>query len=219
MGFKLKYIAHYLLLFGLVFVISTPIIELALSGLTNVLIKTMIFLIILSGISIISQEYRLHRFVRFGLMLVVAAGALNYFSDILPVTKLIASPIISIFLFVLTVVLISTVIRSKEVTVITLIHSMSGYLLLGMSGSIIITLINEQIRNAYTVNIIDEHGPFGAIYHSFVTLTTLGYGDISPTHTVSQSFAVFLALSGVFYMGFLVAALVGVYISNSKRNE
>ena len=219
MGFKLKYIAHYLLLFGLVLVISIPIVELVFSGFTSMLTKTMIFLILLSGISIISQEYRLHRFVRFALMLVVAAGVLNYFSDMLPMAGLIAGLVIGIFLFVLTIVLISTVIRSKEVTVITLIHSMSGYLLLGLSGSLIITLINEQIRNAYTINILEEHGLFGAIYHSFVTLTTLGYGDISPTHPVSQSFAAFLALSGVFYMGFLVAALVGVYISNSKRND
>ncbi len=219
MNFRVKDTAHYLLLIGLASILLIPIVELAFSGVAKILIRSMMFLIILSGINIISEEYRLHRFLRFALMLVVAAGLLNYFSGLLPTIGLIVKPVISAFFLVLTFVLISTVMRSKEVTLITLVHAMSGYLLLGMSGSIGISMIDEQIRNSYSIHILSECGPFGAIYHSFITLTTLGYGDISPTHPVSQSFAVFLTLSGVFYMGFLVAGLIGIYISNSKQDD
>ena len=50
-------------------------------------------------------------------------------------------------------------------------------------------------------------------YYSFVTLTTLGYGDISPLLPLARFLVFMEAVVGVFYMAILVASLIGVRMS------
>ena len=52
-----------------------------------------------------------------------------------------------------------------------------------------------------------------AIYFSFVTITTLGYGDISPVLPLARFLVLMEAITGVFYMAILVASLIGVRLS------
>ena len=66
--------------------------------------------------------------------------------------------------------------------------------------------------------LVDEvHNPDGAfqfadfVYFSFVTLTTLGYGEITPISAQARSVAMMEAVSGVLYIAVLVARLVGLY--------
>ncbi len=54
------------------------------------------------------------------------------------------------------------------------------------------------------------------IYHSFVTLTTLGYGDITPTAPVARTLSYLEAVLGQMYLTVLVAALVGIHIANRR---
>jgi hypothetical protein len=49
------------------------------------------------------------------------------------------------------------------------------------------------------------------MYYSYVTLTTLGYGDITPASSYARSSAVLEAMTGVLYMAILVARLVSLY--------
>jgi len=53
-------------------------------------------------------------------------------------------------------------------------------------------------------------------YYSFVTLATLGYGDIVPVSEAARSFAVLEAVMGQIYLVVLVARLVGMHISQSR---
>lgn len=50
---------------------------------------------------------------------------------------------------------------------------------------------------------------FTMTYFSFVTLATLGYGDISPLTPVAQSLVILEAVTGMFYMAVVVASLIG----------
>lgn len=52
------------------------------------------------------------------------------------------------------------------------------------------------------------------LYFSFVTQTTLGYGDISPTLPVARTFAMFQAIMGQLYLAVVIARLVGIHIAN-----
>lgn len=51
-------------------------------------------------------------------------------------------------------------------------------------------------------------------YHSFVTLTTLGYGDITPVTPFARTLGNLEAIFGQFYIAILVASLVGIHIAN-----
>ena len=62
---------------------------------------------------------------------------------------------------------------------------------------------------------LKEDGPF--FYFSIVTLTTLGYGDITPATRIARSMVSFQALLGQIYLTVLVARLVGMIIVNSDK--
>ena len=56
-------------------------------------------------------------------------------------------------------------------------------------------------------------------YFSFVTLTTLGYGDINPVSGPASAFAMLEAIIGQLFLVILVARLVGLQISHSQQND
>lgn len=85
------------------------------------------------------------------------------------------------------------------------------YLLLGLVWSmlylIVLELIPESIHGIAFNSWEDSF--YQVTYFSYVTLTTLGYGDISPTHPITQALAYLEAISGTFYMAIVVASLIG----------
>ena len=64
---------------------------------------------------------------------------------------------------------------------------------------------------------MDYSAPF--LYYSFVTLTTLGYGDIFPVTTTAKACAILEALIGQLFLVIMVAWLVGVHISQSMNKN
>jgi hypothetical protein len=56
---------------------------------------------------------------------------------------------------------------------------------------------------------------FTGLYFSFITLSTVGYGDIIPVSEVARMLAIVEAMFGTFYMTLLIARLVSLY---SSRN-
>ena len=52
---------------------------------------------------------------------------------------------------------------------------------------------------------MEKWGRFDALYWSFITATTVGYGDMRPVRRVSKALSVFIALTGIMFTGILVA--------------
>jgi len=102
-----------------------------------------------------------------------------------------------------------------------LFGAISIYLLLGVIWAIVYVGILEVDPDAFNGA---EAGPWlesipEFIYFSFVSLTTLGYGDISPATPVSR-FVVYLeAIIGQLYLAIMVAGLVGISISDRIANR
>ena len=57
------------------------------------------------------------------------------------------------------------------------------------------------------------------MYYSLVTLTTLGYGDITPVTPLARNLAAFEAVMGQLYIAILVARLVGLHIVHARRDD
>ncbi|MEH6590987.1 MAG: potassium channel family protein [Halioglobus sp.] len=93
--------------------------------------------------------------------------------------------------------------------------SMAIYLLLGLIWSSIYLLILEFSPNAFNgmaaAPWVDNFST--VTYFSFVSLTTLGYGDISPAEPFSRVVVYLEAIIGVFYMAIVVASLIGAHKS------
>ena len=60
---------------------------------------------------------------------------------------------------------------------------------------------------------------YGFIYFSFVTITTLGYGDLTPNNFARGTLAYLEALFGQLYIAIMVARLVGVYGTRPQTSE
>ena len=102
-------------------------------------------------------------------------------------------------------------------------HKITGaiciYLLLGMIWALMYLLIAEAVPGAFNgLHQAPWYENFSALsYFSFVTLTTLGYGDISPRLAIPQFLAYMEAVVGVLYIAILVASLIGARMS--ERNS
>ena len=115
----------------------------------------------------------------------------------------------TLFFIIVTVALISQVSRAKEVKSSTLICAVNSYLLIGLSSTLLIAIVDLFAPNSFS-NIIEEQDTFTAfIYFAFVTLTTLGYGDISPLTPLARSLSTFTALFGQLYLVIIMALIVG----------
>lgn len=95
------------------------------------------------------------------------------------------------------------------------------YLLLGLIWTIMYLLIAQAVPDAFNgLQQAPWYENFSELsYYSFVTLTTLGYGDISPKLPIPQFLAYMEAVVGVFYIAILVASLIGVRMSNHSSND
>ena len=62
-------------------------------------------------------------------------------------------------------------------------------------------------------------GGFNAFYFSFMTLCTVGYGDITPVSRPARMLAVTEAVVGLFYVAVLISRLVAVYSTTSAPVE
>ncbi len=68
-------------------------------------------------------------------------------------------------------------------------------------------------------NLGDPRFPFNFNYFSVMTITTLGYGDITPVHPLARALAMMEALIGQFYPAILLARLVSLHIAHSHRSD
>jgi len=96
------------------------------------------------------------------------------------------------------------------------------YLLMGLIWTLLYLMITQAIPEAF---IGLKQAPWlenfaNAAYYSFVTLTTLGYGDISPVAPLARFLVYMEAITGAFYMAILVASLIGIRTSTiQSRNK
>lgn len=91
--------------------------------------------------------------------------------------------------------------------------ALSAYLLLGICGGVIFATLSAYAPGSMLVGGQVARSGLGigdSIYFSFVTLATLGYGDITPASRVMRGLAVLEAIVGQLYLALLVARLVGL---------
>jgi voltage-gated potassium channel len=93
------------------------------------------------------------------------------------------------------------------------------YLLMGLIWTLMYLFIAQAIPGAFNgVEQMVWYDNFADVaYYSYVTLTTLGYGDISPVAPIARFLVYMEAVVGVFYMAILVASLIGVGITESQK--
>lgn len=95
--------------------------------------------------------------------------------------------------------------------------AVTGYLLLGILWGVVYELVTIIYLDAFSgIGIGSMSSDFQ--YFSFVTLSTLGYGDIIPVIRSARSLAMLEAISGQLYLAILISQLIGAHVARSQRN-
>ena len=102
-----------------------------------------------------------------------------------------------------------------------MVGSLTLYLFLGLIWAIIYLLILVTDPQAFSgIEVGQWQEIFSRVaYYSFVTLTTLGYGDILPTNHIAEFFVYLEAIIGVFYMAIIVSSLISLRLAAIQEQK
>ena len=111
------------------------------------------------------------------------------------------------------------VLFSGSISINEIVGAICIYLLMGLIWTLMYLFLAQSIPGAFNglEQLVWYDNFANMAYYSFVTLTTLGYGDISPVAPVARFLVYMEAVVGAFYMAILVASLIGVGINESHN--
>jgi hypothetical protein len=113
----------------------------------------------------------------------------------------------------------SHLIAVRSVTSATILAAVNAYLCFGLMFAFTYVLVALGSPGAFTGTFMDEpvrQQVEGLIYYSFVTMTTLGYGDITPNTILAGTLAYAQALVGQLYVALTIARIVGIQVANAR---
>jgi voltage-gated potassium channel len=159
----------------------------------------------------------------FGLVL-IAIGAVNIILDAIihhswaPMVNLVVALLFYLFT---TGLAFRALFISERIDINMIMGSICVYILVGISWSILYFFAAVIHPDAFEgVHITTSKQLFiDLLYYSFVTLSTLGYGDITPMLPIARTLAYIEALFGQFYIAILVASFVGMHISRGNKKS
>ena len=140
-----------------------------------------------------------------------------------PELDLAAQVVFLAFLVWITWSLIRTLLEHPTVQRNTLYGAACAYLLVGLSFTALYIVL-EHVHPPALVAAVARQGRADlawadGVFFSFMTLTTVGSGDITPVSPEARLVALFEAIAGVFFLAFLVARLVTLYRADDPAGD
>ncbi|MFT4754806.1 MAG: voltage-gated potassium channel [Salibacteraceae bacterium] len=210
---------HILLLVGLVFLLAAPIWEQVI-GSGFLWSDIMILISLVAGVSVTHShkvgELDYQQYMGF---MVIVLTCLNSFIGFGVLLETITRSSQVVFFLLLSVTVSKLIIKSRSVDSEVVVNSISGYLLLGLSWSIIIGIWNSAYPGSFNFVFKGQDAFFDSMYYVFVTMTTLGYGDMLPITMAGKAFSMLISVTGAFYTTIVLGMIVGKYISNQTLNN
>ena len=144
----------------------------------------------------------------------------NWLSDVEPTRPvLIANDFGAIFFnFFFAIAILVKTFKPGDITFQRIEGSIVVYLLMGLIFAYVFHAV-YLFAGASSFNNINEADLKEFLYYSFTTLTTMGYGDITPVHPLARSLANLEALIGQLYPAILIARLVSMEFESSNRKR
>ena len=162
------------------------------------------------------------RYFTVGMAFVIVGVVLNILAIYVPMQALQHASILALIGFMLVAIAytMKQVAIGSEINANRIVGAVCVYLLLGVIWAMAYTIIEMISPGSFAgFSPIDDLGWDSEwLYFSFVTMTTLGYGDILPVSATARGFAYMQAIVGQFYIAVLVAGLVSAYVSKRNRN-
>jgi len=210
----------YLLIALLVLLVTIPLAD-DLGLAAAPLVKGLVFscLLVIGVWSLKGQG----RFFTIGMAFVVAGVILNVLAIRMHSPFFLYSSVLSMigFLLVAITLTMKQVVVGTDISTNRIVGAICVYLLLGVIWAMAYTMVDFALPGSFAgFSSMDDFGWDSEwLYFSFVTMTTLGYGDILPVSATARGLAYIQAVVGQFYIAVLVAGLVGAYVSTMQKNN
>ncbi len=131
-----------------------------------------------------------------------------------------------LFMLICTIGILYDVILGARVTLETLRGVVCVYVLFGFIFAYLYLLVESYFPNSVSIRGAQvpvfpnvDYFLSQMLYYSFITLLTVGYGDIAPLSSLAQTFCVIEGVIGQFYIAILVARIVSVYSLYSTKEQ
>ena len=163
----------------------------------------------------------------FYLTIFLGIGALSFFMNIVTYfsssmdIEIEALAVNLIFLLCAIAIMFNHIFNGSKVDANLLLGAASLYLLMGVCFAYMYTIVDyffpASFSGALTSGTHGIHALFAQFfYYSFVTLATVGYGDIMPVSQEARFLSLIEAILSQLYMTILIARLVGMHLHHSK---
>ncbi len=177
---------------------------------------------LLAGILLISKKRKMMWFLVVLLVITsIAVGAnliVNNNKNLLGFLQMTAY---FLFYIVVTLEIIKQVWTAKLVNKNVIFGLISGYISIGLIGFFIFLTIEMIHPNSFNGLVLTSVNPEAIaeelIYFSYITLTTIGYGDILPVTVLARKATILIGLVGQMYLVVITAIVVGKYINQNKN--
>ena len=189
-----------------------PFVEEVKGG--DIIVSILLSLVLLSAVLAVADRKGVF-FIALVLAIPAIAGRwINHFRpDLVPPPVFLVAGLALIAFVVAN--LLRFVLRAPSVNADVLCASISAYLMLGLLWTLAYWLVDQLNQEAFSFNTTngtkETMAGFNAFYFSFITLSTVGYGDITPVSKVARMLAATEAMTGLLYVAVLISRLVSLY--------
>ncbi len=193
---------------SLVLLLVLPVL-IPITSWAHVVLEVIYGIVILLGCVYTSVNYK-------DLIFLIVIGIPLYLSflyvPISPTNSIIHPALALIFFGLIFTRLIGYVLRSKEINNNDLLALCSGYLLIGIIAASFFYVLDLKYDDSFQM-IQSGDQFYNLLYYSFITLTSVGYGDILPTHNLTKALSMMLGIAGQLYLAIIVGLVIGKYLA------
>jgi len=172
-------------------------------------------LLLISGLYAFSDVRNILKFTAIFFLIAIFFDWMEFFHPEGRMVNTIRPLITAVVLTLLLILTLRSILIAREISRNVIFGALCGYILIGYIG----TFLNMAVSVIYpgSYNIPGELNTMEALYYSFVTMTTLGYGEILPISEQARAITIILSILGPMYVAILIAMLVGKYASKPDK--
>lgn len=214
-NFKFRF--QNLLIWILLYILVAPMLEFFPH--TDVFVQLLFTAVMVSAVYAIYKQTSLKR-PALVLMVLTTILIWCHVLALFTISGIMVNIVLLIYLGLIVVAFGSYVFVAKKVDTELIAAALCLYLLMGLLGGEILLLLQTLAPGSFAGSSLDQVVSFRGKaeifqYFSFTTMTTLGYGDITPQTPVAMAFCQVEAILGQLFIAVLVARLVGIQVAQS----